>query len=183
MANILTISGSPSPSSRTSAVLEAVRRRLKQRGAQTAAVSVLDVPPEDLMFGRYDSPSIAKVAGLIEAVDGVVIGTPIYKAAYTGVLKSLLDLLPREVLAEKAVLPIASGGTLAHALALDYALNPVLQALGARRILKGVFVLDSGVQRAGDGQWTLDSDVEQRVWQAAEQLWQAVHGRHQVHAD
>src|SRR5256885_12419558 len=41
----------------------------------------------------------------------VVVATPIYKASYSGVLKSFLDLLPQFGLAGKVVLPLATGGT------------------------------------------------------------------------
>ena len=56
----------------------------------------------------------------------VIVATPIYKAAYSGLLKVFLDLLPAEALRGKTVLPLASGGSVAHLLALDYALKPVL---------------------------------------------------------
>ncbi|MCS5931537.1 hypothetical protein LNQ03_06255 [Klebsiella pneumoniae subsp. pneumoniae] len=36
------------------------------------------------------------------------------------------------------VLPLATGGTIAHMLAVDYALKPVLNALKAQEILHGV---------------------------------------------
>ncbi len=41
------------------------------------------------------------------------------------------------------VLPLATGGTVAHMLAVDYALKPVLSALKAQEILHGVFADDS----------------------------------------
>lgn len=50
----------------------------------------------------------------------MIIATPIYKAAYTGVLKVFLDLLPTNALAGKIILPIGTGATPAHLLALDY---------------------------------------------------------------
>ncbi|MDQ0896682.1 NAD(P)H-dependent oxidoreductase [Paenibacillus sp. V4I7] len=62
------------------------------------------------------------------------------EASYTGVLKAFLDLLPQKGLECKVVLPLAVGGTISHLLAIDYALKPVLSALGARNILQGVYV-------------------------------------------
>ena len=41
------------------------------------------------------------------------------------------------------MLPLATGGSLAHLLALDYALKPVLAALGARDILDGVYATEA----------------------------------------
>ena len=61
----------------------------------------------------------------------MVVSTPVYKAAYSGVLKVFLDLLPQFGLAGKVVLPLVTGGTASHVLAIDYALRPVLLALGA----------------------------------------------------
>ena len=79
----------------------------------------------------------------VAEADGVIVATPIYKASYTGVIKALLDVLPQHGLRGKAVLPLATGGTLAHLLAVDYALRPVLAALGARHVVSGTFLLDS----------------------------------------
>ena len=62
-----------------------------------------------------------------------------------GALKTLLDLLPERALEGKIVLPLATGGTIAHMLAVDYALKPVLNALKAQEILHGVFADDSQV--------------------------------------
>ncbi|WP_204272820.1 NAD(P)H-dependent oxidoreductase, partial [Escherichia coli] len=77
-------------------------------------------------------PAIAAAVLAVEQADLVVVSTPIYKAAYSGLLKVFLDLLPPDALRGKLVLPLATGGSPAHVLALDYALKPVLSALGAR---------------------------------------------------
>jgi FMN reductase len=91
-----------------------------------------------------------------------VIATPIYKAAYTGVLKAFLDLLPQLALTGKVVLPLATGGTIAHVLAIDYARRPVLVSLGAQHIVNGLFVLDKTLAISDRG-LALDADVEQRL--------------------
>ena len=54
-------------------------------------------------------------------------------------------MLPERALQGKVVLPLATGGTVAHLLAVDYALKPVLSALKAQEILHGVFADDSQV--------------------------------------
>jgi FMN reductase len=41
------------------------------------------------------------------------------------------------------VLVLGTGGSAAHLLALDYALKPVLAALGARHILDSVYAVDA----------------------------------------
>ncbi len=69
----------------------------------------------------------------------VVVATPVYKAAYTGLLKAFLDVLPRQTLLDKTVFPIAPGGSLAHLLTIDFAFKPVLSALGAQHVLNGLY--------------------------------------------
>ena len=72
--------------------------------------------------------------------DAIVVATPVYQAAYSGLLKVFLDLLPQFAFRGKAVLPIVTGGSPAHVLAVDYALRPVLANLGAAHIGQGWFV-------------------------------------------
>ncbi|HEY9768264.1 MAG TPA: NAD(P)H-dependent oxidoreductase [Coleofasciculaceae cyanobacterium] len=107
--------------------------------AQTEIISVRDLPAEDLIFGRYDSPNLEPTKALIAKADALIIVTPIYKTAYTGVLKAFLDLLPQKALSGKVILLLATAGTIAHLLSVDYALKPVLSELGARYILGSVY--------------------------------------------
>lgn len=72
-----------------------------------------------------------------------MVATLVYKAAYSGLLNVFLDLLPQTALKHKTVLPLATGGSLHHMLALDYALGPVLQSLSAQHILPGVYATDA----------------------------------------
>lgn len=146
MVHILTIGGSPSAPSRSAGVLEYARNYLSERGLRTSALQIRDLDSEELLCGKFDGPTMQEAKAIVASADGLIIGTPVYKAAYTGILKAFLDLLPQSALANKAVLPVATGGTLAHMLAIDYALKPVLSNLGATHILSGVFLLDQHVE-------------------------------------
>lgn len=86
-----------------------------------------------------------------------------FKAAYSGLLKLLLDLLPQFALAGKVVLPVVTGGTPAHVLAIDYALRPVLSSLGSDHIVPGWFVLDRQIELLG-GDIRLDRDTAARLY-------------------
>ena len=92
----------------------------------------------------------------------LVVATPVYKAAYSGVLKVFLDLLPQTALKGKTVLPWprAAARTM---LALDYALRPVLQSLGAKHILPGIYATDSQVTLSPEGSYSVHSDVAVRL--------------------
>lgn len=163
MAKIAVISGSPSASSRLNGVLQRIESHLADEGLDIKRIDVRSLPPEDLIYTKFDSPAIVEANEIIAQADAVVVATPIYKASYSGVLKTFLDLIPQKGLEGKVILPVAIGGTIAHLLALEYALKPVLSALGARVQFTGVFALDSQVQRNEDGAFELTEELEQRL--------------------
>lgn len=103
--------------------------------------SVKDVPHEDLFLGKYDSPAIKDIASLIQNAKGVVVGSPVYKGVYSGVLKALLGVLPQDALKHTPVLPLMTGGSMSHLLGLEYTLEPVLATL------KGLYLLDSQIKK------------------------------------
>lgn len=170
MPSIVTIGGSPSATSKSAALLGLVRARLETFGITTAGVNVRDLPAEDLLFARSSALTIASAVELVASARGVVVATPIYKAAYSGILKAFLDLLPQDALAGKVVLPIATGGSLAHMLAIDYALRPVLSALGSTHILGGVYLQDSQFINAPGAEVQLEVAADDRLNSTIKQL-------------
>ncbi len=148
---IVALAGSPSTASRTVALVEELADRLRSAGHEVRVVAIRSLPAEALLGADTGDPRVADAVAAVAEADGVVVASPVYKAAYSGVLKTFLDLLPQGALAGKAVLPVLTGGAPTHALALDYALRPVLVALGARRVEPGLFVLDKRIERTPDG--------------------------------
>jgi FMN reductase len=142
---IVGIQGSPSASSRSGSLLALAQSRLQSVATSVHSIAVRDLPAQALLHAQFDHPLIRQALTEVHAAQVVLIATPIYKAAYSGVLKSFLDLLPQDALRGKTVLPLATGGSIAHLLALDYALKPVLSALGARDILDPVFATDAQI--------------------------------------
>ncbi|GAB3671402.1 NADPH-dependent FMN reductase [Actinocorallia lasiicapitis] len=145
MSTILVLSGSPSATSKTAALAGHLAERLRGDGHTVEEVRVRELPPAELLAADAGDPRIAAVGAAMAEADAVVVASPVYKAAYSGLLKSLLDLLPQFALAGKVVLPVLTGGTPAHVLALDYALRPVLTSLGADHVVPGWFVLDKHI--------------------------------------
>ena len=177
MSDIVLLSGSPSPSSRSAALLKELGERFSAFGLQSTFVAVRDFPPEDLIWAKYDSPALKPSIELIARARAVVVGTPVYKAAYCGTLKTFLDLLPQNGLQGKVVLPIVTGGSAAHLLAIDYALKPVLSALGATELLQGIYSVDDQVKVNADGTLTLQDDIAKRLTASAALLVSAVRAR------
>ena len=172
---VVTLGGSPSQRSRSGVLLDHAKRWLNQQGVEVVSYQVRDFPAEDLLHARFDSPKIIDLLQQIENADGLVIATPVYKASFSGALKTVLDLLPERALSHKVVLPIATGGSIAHMLAVDYALKPVLSALKAQELLHGIFAEDSQIAYGeGSAQAQLVPVLEQRLQESLEQFYSAL---------
>ncbi|MFF7356487.1 NADPH-dependent FMN reductase [Streptomyces filipinensis] len=170
MATVLSVSGSPFASSRTGRLLRHLDQRLIAQGHEVIPLDVRTVPAEALLGADFRHPAIAEAAELFARADGVLIGTPIYKASYSGVLKALLDLLPQYALTGKTVLPLATGGSSAHVLAIDYALRPVLNSMGAAHIVQGWFTLDKDITVGEDGSLTVAPPTAEALGHVVDQF-------------
>ena len=168
--SVLLLAGSPSERSRSAALLDGVQHRLHQRGAYVERLQIRDLSPQALILADFGHRSISQAIGRVAAADVLVVATPVYKAAYSGVLKVFLDLLSQDALAGKTVLPLATGGSPHHMLALDYALRPVLQSLGAKHILPGIYATDAQVTVNAEGAYVINEEIGARLDQAVNTL-------------
>ena len=117
------------------------------------------IPLVIVYFGIGESAKIAILfyasffAGVIVMYEGVAQISPIFiRVART------LGATDAEVF-RKVVLPLATGGTVAHLLAIDYSLRPVLVSLGARHITTGRFVLDTHIDHLSGGPVLVDEST------------------------
>jgi len=168
--SVLLIAGSPSERSRTAALLEAAGSRLEARGVLVDRLKVRNLSPQALLLADFGHPSIIEAQKRVADASVLVIATPVYKAAYSGILKVFLDVLAQTALKGKTVLPLATGGSPHHMLALDYALRPVLQSLGAKHILPGIYATDGQVALLPEGGYQIDPEVAQRLDEAVDTL-------------
>lgn len=144
--SILLISGSPAVPSSSSRLLHHIGDKLAVHGYRTTRLNVRDLPAQALLAADNTDPVIRAALAEVAEAHAVIVATPVYKAAYSGVLKAFLDLLPQNGLAGKIVLPVATGGSQSHLLALDYALRPVLHALEADQVLTSIYATSQQVQ-------------------------------------
>jgi len=163
IVNIVLLAGSPSTQSRSSRLMHHIGDRLALLGFQQSKLDVRDLPAEALLHADFHDPSIKRAQEKIALADAVIVATPIYKAAYSGILKAFLDLLPQDGLAGKLVLPLATGGSQSHMLALDYALRPVLAALGAKHILPSIYATEAQVKWNAEHGLILDAAITERI--------------------
>jgi FMN reductase len=144
---ILGLSGSPANPSKTVVALELA---LKAAGAcgsdvETELVNIRDY---DVQFcdGRDPSKYEGDTRLLIDKIiqcDGILIGTPMYRGTYTGILKNMFDLIPNDALHGKPAGLVATGGSDHHFLAIEHELKPILGFFFAHAIPGGVYVNNS----------------------------------------
>ncbi|MES2935688.1 MAG: NADPH-dependent FMN reductase [Pseudomonadota bacterium] len=168
--DILLLAGSPSVPSRSTRLLHHAGEKLALLGHRSAKLNVRDLPAQALLHADFSHPQIIEAIALVGRVDAVVIATPVYKAAYSGILKAFLDLLPQDGLAGKLILPLASGGSQSHMLALDYALRPVLAALSAKHVLPSIYATDAQIIWSEDQGLILDPAIARRIAEGVDHL-------------
>lgn len=175
MKKAILINGGNSVTSRLTGVQQSIESLLEQYGISHETIQVHQLPAQDLITANYASEAIAKEIVKVGEADIVFFLTPIYKGSYTGILKTFIDLLPQKGLENKIVVPVAIGGSIAHLLALEYSLKPVLSILGATTISSPIYIVDSQVTKTANG-FTLDGAAKERI----EKVWESVVPRSKV---
>lgn len=130
--------GNPKPLSRTREVAEAVAARVVAATAGRLAETIDLCDHSSAMF-RWPDDAVAALNDRVAASDLVVVASPTYKAAYTGLLKAFLDRYPNNGLAGVTAIPVMTGAAADHAMAVDTSLRPVLVELGASVPSGGLF--------------------------------------------
>jgi FMN reductase len=183
MTRIVTVSGSPFPGSRTQLLAEWVGARLAAEGFDVHALNVRDLSAEELLWCRIDAPTVKSALEQIDRAHGIILVTPVHKAAYSAPLKAFLDVMPQFGLTDKVVLPLAVGGSLAHALAIDYGLRPVLASMMPSHVVTGVFVMDKLLERVQPHGLKVSNDILPRLDAAISEFSLSLHRHHRPHPE
>ena len=93
-------------------------------------------------YGDTTRRAVARISG----AGAVLIGAPVYRASFPGVLKNLLDITPVEALQNKPVGILAMGGSPHHYLAVDTQLRGVLGWFGALVAPTSVYITGGDFQ-------------------------------------
>ncbi len=97
----------------------------------------------DKLTGRFLRPDVAAAVAVVQSCSLVVVASPTYKAAYTGLLKLFLDRIGTGELAGVTAVPLMLGGDMRHSLAPEVFLKPVLVELVASCPTAGLFLPES----------------------------------------
>lgn len=86
--------------------------------------------------------SVEHELAAVEQADVLVVATPVYRGAYTGLFKHFFDFIHQDALVDKPVLLAATGGSERHALVIDHQLRPLFSFFQARTLPLGVYATD-----------------------------------------
>jgi FMN reductase len=144
--SIVGVSGSVTRPSRTTALVQVILDRIQARsGVVPKLIELVDSAPH--LFTAMTPDKLAGAAkGLIETVeqaDLLVIGTPVYRASYTGALKHLFDLVHHEAFLGKPVILTATGGSHLHGLVTEHQLRPLFGFLNALTLPTTVYAVET----------------------------------------
>jgi FMN reductase len=165
---VLGISGSITSGSKTrTAVEHALAGARATYDVETDVVHLGEydvVPADGRPLDDYEGDTAAALDAIV-AADAYVIGTPVYRGSYSGVLKNLFDMIPRGMwqadvapLESAAVGLVATGATPHHYLTIDQELRPIMGFFGACTV-GGVYAHGDQFE---DGE-LVDEDVAHRL--------------------
>jgi FMN reductase len=144
---IVVLSGNARPRSRTLHLAGQVGAGLAGHLGEPApeVVDVAELGPRLLVAGDVE---VLRVVDLLRSASLLVVATPTYKGTYTGVLKVLLDGLPRPGLAGVAAVTVVTANEPAQAASTDRHLRELLGELGAVVAGAGLVALERNLARS-----------------------------------
>lgn len=145
MANtsgLIAISGALHEPSRASVLVSVIAEEVARVTGLTASHVRLGECGRDIGSALARSELDDQGSGIldrIERADVLVVGTPVYRASYTGMLKHLVDLIDQKSLRGTPVLVAATGGSDHHSLVIEHELKPLFAFFQAAVLPVGVY--------------------------------------------
>ena len=140
--SVVGVSGSPTRPSRTTALVEEVAETFAARVGGVATVIELAPLLGELGSGpfRGDIGAGAREAlETVEAADLIVVGSPAYRATYTGLFKLFFDHIGQHALVDKPIVLTATGGSDRHALLVEHQMRPLFGFFQSLTVPLGIF--------------------------------------------
>lgn len=166
---VVGISGNVKAPSRTSALVAATLVEIAGRNHhETRQIDMVDAAPILFRALRSDQLDEAgrELVDAVETADALVVGSPVYRASYSGALKHLFDLVHFESLVGKPVILAATGGTPMHGLMTEHQLRPLFGFFKALTLPTTIYALESDF----DAYRVRNPDITGRIAAAAREL-------------
>lgn len=164
---VVGVSGSLSEPSRTTELVRAILAEVGLRiEIEPTLIEIAALGPgfAGALHRDQVAPAVEEALQLIESADLLVVGSPVYRASFTGLFKHLFDFVGQYALTGTPVLLAATGGGERHALIIEHQLRPLFGFFQALTLPIGVYASSSDF--ASDG--VTSPDVIRRVVQAVD---------------
>jgi FMN reductase len=103
----------------------------------------------------------------VEAADVIVVGSPAYRATYTGLFKLFFDHIGQYALVDKLVVLTATGGSDRHALLVEHQMRPLFGFFQALTLPLGIFATSEDLAgyelRSEDVRSRIDTSVRRTL--------------------
>jgi len=139
---VVGVSGSPTAPSRTTALVERVARSFAaQLGGEAEVIELATVLPSLAAGDDGTHPGAAAREALrtVEEADVLVVGSPAYRATYSGLFKLFFDHVEQYALVDVPVVLTATGGSDRHALLVEHQMRPLFGFFQALTLPLGIY--------------------------------------------
>ncbi|WP_149085871.1 MULTISPECIES: FMN reductase [Microbacterium] len=139
---VVAVSGSLHEPSKTTALLRAITAAVAERAPVDARlIELTQIGPSLAGALRRDQlpPEVEASLQAIETADLLIVGSPVYRASFTGLFKHLFDFVDQYALVGTPVLLAATGGGERHALMIEHQLRPLFAFFQALTLPLGVY--------------------------------------------
>ena len=173
--NIVAVSGGMNALSKTESLVQNILDELAQATPITVHFIKLSEIGSLLSGAVYRNQLPASVQAdldAIESADVLVVGTPVYRASFTGLFKHFFDFVDQSALVDVPVLLSASGGSERHALVIEHQLRPLFSFFEAQTLPIGVYATDKDFSPA----YTITSpQLQERIQLAVKRALPILH--------
>lgn len=139
---VVGVNGSLQAVSKTGTLLDAVLATIGDRTqAELRRVDLAPIAPGFAGAVERDQLSLEVEDALaaVEGADVLVVGTPVYRASFTGLFKHFFDFVEQRALVDTPVLLTATGGSERHTLTIEHQLRPLFGFFQALTLPTGVY--------------------------------------------
>ena len=143
--NIVAVSGGLNHPSKTEALVQAIIDELGEATPiQVHFIKFSEIAPllGGAIYRKQLPQRVQDDLAAVEAADALIVGTPVYRASFTGLFKHFFDFVEQTALVDVPVLLAASGGSGRHALVLEHQLRPLFSFFQAQTLPIGVYATD-----------------------------------------
>ena len=160
--SIVGVSGSPTHPSRTTTLVRGVTEAFAEAVGGTPTVIELAPLLGELGAGAFRSqlgPNVQTALEAVEAADIVVVGSPAYRATYTGLFKLFFDHIGQYSLVDKPIVLTATGGSERHALLVEHQMRPLFGFFQSLTLPLGIY----GSERDFENYEITSDDLKERI--------------------